>query len=141
VVCERDWVKGPKSVSGCGVGDSEDNDVVEDDGDIMRSEDGHAAIVAELPDGEEGVGLEIGADVGTSRGDRKTVDGENTCVTDDDGGAIWQVDGDLGRGRGRGPGDVFHIVLHFEEGAGGTIVYNGRRRGGVCGIHCITFAS
>jgi hypothetical protein len=134
---ERDWVKGQNSAGGCGAGTSKDNDGIEEDGDIMLSEDDHASMVAYLPDGEEGVGLEIGEDMDTSHDYRETTDGEKTCVTDVDAGAIWQGDVDHGCGRS----DVLQIVLHFEEVVGGTRVYNGWRGGGVCGIKCITIPS
>jgi hypothetical protein len=68
------------------------------------------------------VRLWIWEDVGASHSDRETMDGEETCVIDADGGAIWK--GDINCGHGRS--DVLQIMLYFGEVSGGTRVYNVR---------------
>jgi hypothetical protein len=60
--------------------------------------------------------------VGTSRGGRDTVDGEETCVTAVNGGAVWKGDDDRGHGRS----GVLKIMFHFEKVVSGTRAYNGR---------------
>jgi hypothetical protein len=64
---EWDWVNGPKATGG-GVPCACKDDAVQESGsDMVRSEDGSAAMVTDLPNGEKGVGLERWKDTGGDR--------------------------------------------------------------------------